>query len=259
MIDIHSHILFGIDDGCSSVDEAIKTIMLMSKTGFDKIVLTPHYIKGSNYSKNNSEKKKIFEELRRKVLEEEIDVELFLGNEIFINGEIDDLIMSHEIYSINNSRYLLIEFPLNNQINNVEDYLYELRIKGYIPIIAHPERYSYFQENPKEAKKLYESGVLFQCNYGSIVGQYGKNATKLFVYLLENNMVTFMSSDVHKPTATLFKEFNNVKDKIEGLVGKEQFKKISCDNALKVINDEDVIHEDVKNIKVRKGFFRRGL
>lgn len=259
MIDIHSHILFGIDDGCSNINDAIKTLKLMKNMGFDKLVLTPHYIKGSNYSTNNLEKKRIFKELYKKVLEENIDVELFLGNEIFINGEIDELIRNHEIYSINNSRYLLIELPLNNQINSIEDYLYELRIKGYIPIIAHPERYSYFQENPEDAKKLYESGILFQCNYGSIMGQYGKSAMKLFIYLLENNMVSFLSSDVHRPTATLFSNFKDIKDKIEGYVGKEQFRKISHDNALRVLNDEDVIHENVKNIRINKGFFRRGL
>ena len=105
MIDIHSHILFGIDDGCGNIEEALKTIIKMKKIGFDKLVLTPHYIKGSNYSINNFEKKSLFKELYKKVSEENIDVELFLGNEIFINGEIDELIRKHEIYSINNSRY----------------------------------------------------------------------------------------------------------------------------------------------------------
>ena len=162
-----------------SIQDSITIIREMKKIGFDKIVLTPHYIKGSNYVCDNDTKKQRLNLINQLLKENEIDVELILGNEVYINDEIDDLIMSKQIFTINKTRYILIELPLYNKINNVEDIIYELKLRGYLPIIAHPERYLYFQQNKQELKKIYESGVYFQCNYGSVIGQYGKDAMNL--------------------------------------------------------------------------------
>ncbi len=240
MIDIHSHIIYGIDDGCKTIDESINTIINLKKIGFDKLILTPHYINGSNYNKNNKEKKERLNVLKEELLKRNIDTYLYLGNEIYVNDEIDELVLSKEVTTLNKSRYLLIEFPLYNKVNNVSDYIYELQIKGYKIIIAHPERYEYFKENYKEVDNLYESGVLFQCNYGSLIGKYGKESQKLIEYLLKNNMVTFMSTDIHRPESSIIDNFSIIKEKIENYIGIDGFKKISHDNALKVINDETI-------------------
>ena len=141
---------------------------------------------------------------------------------------------------INNTRYILIELPFNNQILNLDDYLYELKLKGYKIIIAHPERYTYFKDNYKEARKLYDSGVLFQVNYGSIIGQYGSSSLKLVKKLLKDDMVNFISTDIHKPSSSLFDEFDDIKHKIIKIIGEDKFKDISYNNILKVINDEDI-------------------
>lgn len=240
MIDIHSHIIYGIDDGCKTIEDSIRTIVNLKNSGFDKLILTPHYIKGSNYNKDNKEKKERLSTLKKELESKGIDIELFLGNEIYITDDIDELVLKKEVTTLNKSRYILIELPLYNKINNVEDYIYELKLKGYIPVIAHPERYSYFQENYKEVNKLYESGVLFQSNYGSIIGNYGKEAEKLLEHLLKNNMVTFMATDIHRPESSLINNFGLIKDKIENYIGIDGFKKISHDNALKVIKDETI-------------------
>lgn len=240
MIDIHSHIIYGIDDGCKTIDESINTIINLKKIGFDKLILTPHYINGSNYNKNNKEKKERLNVLKEELLKRNIDISLYLGNEIYVNDEIDELVLSKEVTTLNKSRYLLIEFPLYNKVNNVSDYIYELQIKGYKIIIAHPERYEYFKENYKEVNNLYKSGVLFQCNYGSLIGKYGKESQKLIEYLLKNNMVTFMATDIHRPESSIIDNFSIIKEKIENYIGIDGFKKVSHDNALKVINDETI-------------------
>lgn len=240
MIDCHSHIIYDVDDGCVLIEDSINTIKNLKSLGFNKIVVTPHYLKGSNFVKNNKEKKEKLNILKEKLKEENIDVELFLGNEIYIVDDIDDLIMGKEATTINKSRYILIELPLYNKINNVEDTLYELKIKGYIPVIAHPERYSYFQKNYKEIDSLLEMGVLFQSNYGSIIGNYGKDAIKLIEYLLKNDMVTFMATDIHRPNSSIIENFPLIKKKIVSIIGEEKFNKISNDNILKMINDEEI-------------------
>lgn len=240
MIDMHNHILYGIDDGCKTIEESIETIKNMKKIGFNSIVLTPHYIEDSSFKANNNLKLERLEILKEELLKNNIDVNLFLGNEIFINESINDLIINKEIRSINNTRYILIELPFNNQILNLDDYLYELKLKGYKIIIAHPERYTYFKDNYKEARKLYDSGVLFQVNYGSIIGQYGSSSLKLVKKLLKDDMVDFISTDIHKPSSSLFDKFDDIKYKIIKIIGEDKFKDISYNNILKVINDEDI-------------------
>ena len=240
MIDMHNHILYGIDDGCKTIEESIETIKNMKKIGFNSIVLTPHYIEDSSFKANNNLKLQRLEILKEELLKNNIDVNLFLGNEIFINESINELIINKEIRSINNTRYILIELPFNNQILNLDDYLYELKLKGYKIIIAHPERYTYFKDNYKEARKLYDSGVLFQVNYGSIIGQYGSSSLKLVKKLLKDDMVDFISTDIHKPSSSLFDKFDDIKHKIIKIIGEDKFKVISYNNILKVINDEDI-------------------
>lgn len=240
MIDMHNHILYGIDDGCKTIEESIETIKNMKKIGFNSIVLTPHYIEDSSFKANNSLKLERLEILKEELLKNNIDVNLFLGNEIFINESINELIINKEIRSINNTRYILIELPFNNQILNLDDYLYELKLKGYKIIIAHPERYTYFKDNYEEARKLYDSGVLFQVNYGSIIGQYGSSSLKLVKKLLKDDMVDFISTDIHKPSSSLFDKFDDIKHKIIKIIGEDKFKDISYNNILKVINDEDI-------------------
>ena len=240
MIDMHNHILYGIDDGCKTIEESIETIKNMKKIGFNSIVLTPHYIEDSSFKANNNLKLQRLEILKEELLKNNIDVNLFLGNEIFINESINELIINKEIRSINNTRYILIELPFNNQILNLDDYLYELKLKGYKIIIAHPERYTYFKDNYKEARKLYDSGVLFQVNYGSIIGQYGSSSLKLVKKLLKDDMVDFISTDIHKPSSSLFDKFDDIKHKIIKIIGEDKFKDISYNNILKVINEEDI-------------------
>ena len=240
MIDIHTHIIPGIDDGCRSVDESIKTLEKLKELGFSKVILTPHYIDNSSYCVNNSIKKGKLDILKNKLKEKEIALELYLGNEIYINSDIDKLISEDNVHSLNNTKYLLIEFPLSNEINNIEDYLHELKVKGYIPVIAHPERYTYFQDDYKKVDRLCDEGVLFQSNYASIMNKYGKKAGKLLKYMLKNNMISFLATDVHHPNSSLLDDFDKCLKKIEKITGKDKLKELTEINPLKLLNNEEI-------------------
>lgn len=240
MIDIHTHIIFNIDDGCKSIDDSVNTIKKLKELGFSKIFLTPHYMKGSNYQANNDIKITKYNKLKELVKNENMDIELCLGNEIYINNDIDNLIISKEIYPLNDTRYLLIELPLYNEINGVMDYLYELKLRGYIPIIAHPERYTYFQKNYNKMVELYECGVLFQSNYGSILGIYGKEAKKLLKYALKNDMISFLATDIHSSNFSLIKDFKKATKKIKKIVGNKRFEDLTFNNANKIIDNKKV-------------------
>ena len=121
MTDVHSHILFGIDDGSSSILESLELISKMKKAGFDKIILTPHYIEGTEYSAENKEKLERYELLKKEIDKNNMGVSIYLGNEIFIHNDILKSLDNDLCFSLNNGKYLLVELPFYNQILELDD------------------------------------------------------------------------------------------------------------------------------------------
>lgn len=237
MTDTHSHILFGIDDGSSSLKESIELLKKMKDTGFNNVILTPHYIEGSVFNANNIDKMNRYEMLLEELEKQNIDINIYLGNEIFISNNILSNIKRNQIFSLNNTKYLLIELPFHNKILNLEDIIYEIKIKGYIPIIAHPERYTYFQENKDLIDKLREEEVLFQANYASILGYYGKSSEKLMKYMLKKGYIDYLGTDIHHLNKLyVLDNFSKIKKHIIKYTGSDYFNQI-IDNCNSLIND----------------------
>lgn len=197
MKDLHSHLLFGIDDGCKDIGESITLLKNAQEQGITDLVLTPHYMENTKYNANNEEKNKRFEELKEEAKKAGIEINLYLGNEVYMTENFQDLLKQQEITTINNSKYLLIEFPLGNMLYNSKEILYDLVVSGYVPILAHPERYRIFQRHPDHIDEYLRMGVLLQGNYKSLYGKYGKDAKKTLIYFLKNNKITFLASDCH--------------------------------------------------------------
>ena len=197
MKDLHSHLLYGIDDGVKSIDEAILLIQNMVSSGITEIVLTPHYIENSKYNCNNKNKKVLFEELKKRIKKENIPVSIYLGNEVFFTSNFVELLKKKEISSINNSKYVLFEFPMHEHYKSSQESLLKLISRGYVPILAHPERYKRFLENPDIAEEYLRMGVLLQGNFPSLFGKYGKGSKKLLKYYIKKGWISFLGSDVH--------------------------------------------------------------
>lgn len=231
MTDIHSHIIFDVDDGSRNLEESIELLEKMSQVGFKNVILTPHYIKGSEYSSENKEKKEKLTKIKEELEKQNIDINIYLGNEIFINNEIYNLIKEGCIHTLNNTRYLLIELPFHNRIVNLEDIIYELKIKGLIPIIAHPERYTYFQDNYKEVDRLKEEGFLFQANYASILGYYGKESQKLLKYMLKKQYIDYLGTDLHRTSKTyVLDNFKKIEKHIIKITKNDYYNEIQENN-----------------------------
>lgn len=241
MIDIHSHLLNEIDDGARTLEESKKLLKDLSKIGITHVILTPHYINGSNFVSNNYQKQEKLEKLKEYLKEENISLYLYLGNEIFIDKDIISLFKKNELTTLNGSRYFLIEFPVSRETNDLMDILFYLRNKNYIPIIAHPERYSYFQKDTKKIDELLKMGCLFQGNLSNVLGKYGKKAKKLFLYMLKNNKYQFLASDIHHEDDILFKKMTKVKKEIIKLTNLKTYELLTIDNPLKVLKDEKIV------------------
>ena len=140
MIDFHSHIIPQVDDGSKNLKQTDELINEAVNAGFDKIILTPHYIK--TYYESDTEQNELWAEGIRKIIEKEnLNLEVYLGNESYLSDDILELLAEKKITTINSSKYLLMEMPLNTKPINMFSVVYKLKEKEIVPIIAHPERY----------------------------------------------------------------------------------------------------------------------
>lgn len=231
MTDVHSHILFGIDDGSRTISESIELLKKLKSVGFNNVILTPHFILDSTYNSNYEANIKIYNELKERLLNENIDINIYLGNEIFIDKNIPTLLEKNIITSLNGTKYVLVEFPMHNKLLNIEDILYEIRSKGYEVVIAHPERYDAFKEDYSIVDTLREDGFLFQSNYSSILGYYGKDSIKLLKYMLKRHYIDFLGTDIHRIEKTyVIDNFKKIEKHIIKITGSEYYNKIQANN-----------------------------
>lgn len=239
MIDIHSHILPGVDDGSKSFEESIEIIKKAEENGVSDIILTPHYIKGSIYHSGVRENKKILRELKAEVEKEGIPVRLYLGNEVFVESDMIQMVLDGEITTLNNSRYLLFELPLNQEFRNFDEVINSVRSNGLVPVIAHPERYGMVHENPLILNEMKRIGALFQSDVGAFFGKYGKSSEKMVKLLLKHDMIDFLASDIHRGESNLYEDAQEAFSYVEKEKGEEYAKKVFEGNQEKIFQDEE--------------------
>lgn len=238
MKDLHSHILYGIDDGSKNLEESLTILKKASQAGVTDIVLTPHYIKASIYNSNNKEKNKLLKKLQQELKKNKININLYLGNEVYIDEDIISLLKT-DISTINKSKYILIELPLNSKSLILDEVLYELTKENLIPIIAHPERYLYYYKDYDFFDNLQKKGCLFQANIGSLYGYYGRKTKKMLKGLLKRNMIHFFGSDIHHGSSNIY-EKNIQKDLLKIVKDKKKVEELLESNTDKVLNNKNI-------------------
>lgn len=197
MIDIHNHLLYGIDDGSKTIEESIDVLKDMEKCGYTDVILTPHYIDGTRYSNSKEDNLKRLEILKEELKKNNISINLYLGNEIFMDDDISELLNSNLMSSLNNTNYLLIELPMSGEYSGYQEVFKDLIDKGYKIILAHPERYLTFQDDYDLIYELLDMGILFQSNIDSLNGKYGPYAKEMLIELLKEDKVSFLATDIH--------------------------------------------------------------
>ena len=253
MIDFHSHIVFGVDDGSESIENSINILKEAEKAGFDRIILTPHYME-DYYEVPKDEIHSKIEKLNEACKNENINIKLYQGNEIYITNHIKEYLSNNIACSLNDSRYVLFETPMNIEPQNLLEVIYKLKEMGKVPVLAHPERYSYIQKDPNRLLELIDEGVLLQSNYGSIAGQYGENAVETAKKLIKNNFIHFLGSDVHKE-GHIYRKMDEILNTLSKWTSSEKIEEITLINIEKVINDEEIEIEMPTPIK--EGFFSK--
>lgn len=249
MIDIHCHILPSVDDGSDSIETSLEMLKIASEDGVKTIFATPHFSYGE-FEVPYKEVIKLTENLNNKSSEKGIDVKVIPGQEIFLDNNTLRLYKEEVIGCFLNTNYMLIELPMDHIPKHSLDTIYELKIRGVKPILAHPERYIYVIENPEKLNDFIEEGCLFQINSGSINGIFGKKVKKTAEYLVKNGVCHFVASDAHGIGTRL----PTISNSINSLLAiNKNINKLIQDNTNFVIENKD-ISQKPERIKVKKSF-----
>ncbi|MHC1724387.1 MAG: tyrosine-protein phosphatase [Aminipila sp.] len=196
MVDIHSHILPGLDDGSVDLDTTIRMLQNAERCGTKAIIATPHYYRG--YFENEYEDVvKLVEFLKGDMADRGMNMDIYPGQEVFLDKHTALMYKKGCIRGLNGSRYLLVEMPMQDYDASLLDVVYELRLLGAVPVLAHPERYTYIIDKVEVINSFVEEGCLFQINTGSITGIFGKPVQKAAKVLIENGLCNFVASDAH--------------------------------------------------------------
>lgn len=228
MIDIHTHILPGVDDGSTDLENSLNMLRQAHEQGVTHLVLTPHSILNSRTFLSKSELSARF--LRLVEAAKDIPIHLYLGSEIFYTDKVIGKLSSGELQTFANSKYLLIEFSMREE-SDLDEILYTIRAKGYQPILAHPERYEYMT---KEKLLAIKENALIQVNSTSIEGMHGNKVKKKAFKFLKAKLVDFVSSDCHN-TTTRSCSLKTCYDLIVNKLGKSQADDLFHNNQLRII------------------------
>ncbi|SEG13473.1 protein-tyrosine phosphatase [Eubacterium ruminantium] len=236
LIDMHDHIVPGVDDGSQSMEESMALIDMEYKEGVRKIICTPHYIRGQNrYEYAGLEES--FEKLRQKVSEKYPDMELYLGNEVLIeNGITDDIRSGGLIHSMAGGKYMLFEFNIRIPYHELYDAIKAVVETRVRPIIAHVERYRCLVGHLDRIEELKSQGLLLQINADSLEGGLFDENTRWCKKLISGGYIEFISSDCHDPENRI-PSFKAARTWIRKKLGEDMEDALFRGNAEKVINN----------------------
>ncbi len=194
--DIHSHLLPGIDDGSKSMAESIELIKELKSLGFKKLITSPHIMQ-HRYPNSSATILNALDDVRKELVRQKIDIELDTAAEYYLDEYFMKLLNQKDILTFGDN-YLLFEMSYASKPVNLEATVFEMKIAGYRPVLAHPERYLFMHNDFSIYEKLKEQGVLFQVNLNSFNGYYSKPVQKVALKLMEKGYIDFIGSDIHK-------------------------------------------------------------
>lgn len=254
MIDLHTHILPGLDDGSQDMEDSLEMCALALEGGVDTIVATPHSNQLGRFENFYSEQlEQRFSLLKQAIAAEQLPVQLYLGMEIFASEDLEEKIHEGTLISLNHSRYYLIEFPFDASPWQIGEELEQVFAAGGIPLIAHPERYFCVQEQPALVYQWLQLGCLTQVNKGSPLGRFGRHAARTADFLLTNRLATCVASDAHSPyVRTTF--MGDIQDYLYDRFGEAEMLRLTRENPYRILHDKPIPQHGSLPER-RRGFF----
>jgi len=247
MIDIHSHLLPGFDDGAADWDESLQMLRQGMEDGIREVILTPHVLSQKDLERED-EIQALFKQFKKRAAAEGITIKFHLACELYVQPDMD---LNRRITTLDKTgRYFLVEFPMSVVPDFVTKRFFELIIKDKVPIVAHPERNVTIIQNPEKALDLVERGALLQINAGSLMGVFGRTVKDVASRLVEAELVHFVATDCHDPRSRTL-QLSPAYDLVSETWGKELAELLFCVNPKKVLDGEIIKPPEAKPERLR--------
>lgn len=242
MIDLHSHILPGIDDGSKNIEMSLQMARIATADGIRILACTPH-VRPPTYNNNSSIITNAIYSLQHRLDKEEIDLKLVLGGDIHINRDIIERLNNKTIPSLNGSRYFLFEPPHNVMPPHLVRFCRKILSAGYIPVLTHPERLVWIENHYDVITKLDEIGVAIQITAGAITGNFGKSAKYWSERLLAEDRTDIIASDAHD-TVHRIPVLSKARDLITHFCDEETAKRLTSGNPRRILENRGLLRAD---------------
>lgn len=254
IIDVHCHVLPRIDDGPDSLQESVEMVKLAVQHGVKAIIATPHYIPGElEYEVQEIHNRVSL--LQSALNDSGIDCTIYPGMELYLSPKIIENISQGRVVPLGGiGNYLLVEFPSRDASPTLINLIYEIRLRGFQPIIAHPERNEMILKDPLIVNRLLQEGALLQLNAGSLIGKYGNKVKNLAEDLIKQELISLVGSDAHSVQKRSF-YFDQVLECFKGKKMEVYAQDIFHQNGNKILTQQEIIRPS-SLFKKRMGFFR---
>lgn len=240
MLDIHCHILHGIDDGAGDLTDSLEMAQIAAENGTKAVFATPHCnMPGFFLNFRSNEFDARLSALQSAVKDRGIDLQIYPGQEIYLENGFIQRLKKGELITLNHSRYALVEFDFYEQENEAYKKTEALVSEGYTPIISHPERYGFVRENDDAIAKLRRLGALIQLNAGSLSGNFGKACAKIAHDTLGRELADFMASDAHSQYSRT-PDLSQAHEYVCENFSYEYADRLLCINPKRIINNDEI-------------------
>lgn len=232
-VDMHIHILPGIDDGSRDIGMSMQMLRTAAKSGITDMIVTPHY----KYGRHNASREtieKLIVELTTEMEREGLEIRLYPGNEVFYYDGAGEDFATGRVNSLNGTDRVLIEFQPGERYIYIRNAVDSVLGSGFVPIIAHIERYTCMLENPERVTELKMMGAEIQVNTGSVIGNLGTKVKRFVTALLQNEDVDYLGTDAHDNSKRV-PDTRKCMAVLQKMCDEEYIQMITCDNALSII------------------------
>lgn len=250
MIDIHNHVLIGVDDGPKTEADAVSLLEQAIEQGITDVIATPHHYSGDWRTPSHVVDEKL-RELKSIAEKYNLNINIHRGQEIRVNGDIIKELKSGDNISLNDSQYILIEFPFGDLPLYSEKLFFDLQIQGYIPLIAHPERCMPLLRNPSKLYEIVQKGAISQLTASSITGGHGESVKNKSLKFIENNLAHVIASDAHNANFRPF-ELKEAYEIVAKELGEEYVERLQK-NAESILNNRDIDYLEPVEVKRESG------